>query len=88
MLIINWRDGYTPERNVAGKYIRTVLNAKRTVFEKNSLHCSVATLKQIPLGPRWTRRQESLSVEGSMTQAEGVDHLTGTRHITLSLSHA
>lgn len=40
------------------------------MFEKNSRYCSVATLKQIPLGPLWTKKTGILSVEERVTQAE------------------
>lgn len=58
------------------------------MFEKNSLYCSVATLKQIPLGPLWTKKTGILSVEGGVTQRlEGMD-LTGTGRIVPNLSRA
>lgn len=58
------------------------------MFEKNSRYCSVATLKQIPLGPLWTKKTGILSVEGGVTQRlKGMD-LTGAGRVVLSLSRA
>lgn len=58
------------------------------MFEKNSRYCSVATLKQIPLGPLWTRKTGILSVEEGVTQRlKGMD-VTGAARIVLSWSHA